>query len=133
MSVLTTLNPSPLNTSPGFNPLGSLVADVPKRDRTSALTSPPGRMPMLPNSAVGNEAPKPVHTACAELADRLWAGEDCRAEDFIGTLPATESGADAAVELIYTEFVVREELGQHPAVEAWLARFPEWRDRLERM
>src|SRR5262249_18760983 len=46
---------------------------------------------------------------------------------------AMDPAADAAIELIYTEFVVREELGQHPSVDAWLARFPQWRDRLERM
>jgi serine/threonine-protein kinase len=88
---------------------------------------------MRPNSAVGDEASTPVHKACAELADRLWAGEDCHAEDFFPALPAADPAADAAIELIYTEFVVREELGQRPSVDEWLARFPQWRDRLERM
>jgi len=60
---------------------------------------------MLPNSAVGDAAPKPVLEACAQLADRLWAGEDCRAEDFFPAVARTDS-ADAALELIYTEFAV---------------------------
>jgi len=87
---------------------------------------------MFPNSAVGDVVPKPVLEACAELADRLWAGEDCRAEEFFPAVARTDS-ADAALELIYTEFVVREEMGQQPSPAEWLARFPQWRDRLERM
>jgi serine/threonine protein kinase len=88
---------------------------------------------MIPNSAVGSDAPRPVFDICAELTNRLWAGEDCRAEDFFSELAATDSTPDAALELIYTEYVVREELGEHPTAAVWLARFPQWRDRLERM
>jgi serine/threonine-protein kinase len=88
---------------------------------------------MVPNSAVGDVAPKPVREPCARLADGLWAGEDCRAEDFFPAGPVSDSASDAALELIYTEFVIREELGQQPSAAEWLARFPQWRDRLERL
>jgi hypothetical protein len=87
---------------------------------------------MVPNSAVGDEAARPLRDACAELANRLRAGEPCRAEDFFPALPGMDS-ADVVLELIYTEFVVREEMGQRPSSAVWLARFPQWHDRLERM
>jgi serine/threonine-protein kinase len=87
---------------------------------------------MAANKAVGNEALKPVGDLCAELADRLRAGDHCCAEDFFPALPGMDT-ADAALELVYTEFVVRKGLGQRPSSAVWLARFPQWRDRLERM
>ena len=37
------------------------------------------------------------------------------------------------MELVYNEFVVREELGQQPSPDEWYARFPLLRTRLERM
>jgi serine/threonine protein kinase len=87
---------------------------------------------MVANNAVGDEALKPVRDLCVELADRLRAGEHCCAEDFFPALPGMDS-ADAALELVYTEFVVRKGLGQRPSSAVWLARFPQWHDRLERM
>jgi eukaryotic-like serine/threonine-protein kinase len=74
-----------------------------------------------------------LRQACAELEQRLRAGEDCRAEEFLATLPALASDADAVLELLYTEFVVREQLGQEPSVAAWYARFPQWQPDLQQL
>src|SRR5262249_4701298 len=49
------------------------------------------------------------------------------------TLPALASDADAVLELLYTEFVVREQLGQEPSVAAWYARFPQWQPDLQQL
>jgi hypothetical protein len=40
---------------------------------------------------------------------------------------------DAALELVYTEYVIREELGRQLALSNWFGRFPQWRERLERV
>jgi len=71
--------------------------------------------------------------ACAELGRRLRAGESCAAEDYLRAEPDLSDHPDYALELIYTEYVVREELGQQPSAEEWPARFPEYRERLERL
>src|SRR6516164_3610151 len=69
----------------------------------------------------------------AQLDDRLRAGEPCRSEELFAAHPALAADPDLALELIYTEFVVREDLGERPAPADWYARFPQWSDRLRRM
>src|SRR5262245_4350374 len=71
-----------------------------------------------------------VRQACDELSRRLRAGIPCQAEEFLVADPAIGSDADAALELLYTEFVVRQQLGQQPQPEEWIQRFPQWRDEL---
>jgi tetratricopeptide (TPR) repeat protein len=71
-----------------------------------------------------------VQRACNELSRRLRAGLPSVAEDIFEVEPAIWLDADAALELIYTEFVVREQLGQRPQADDWLARFPRWRAEL---
>jgi tRNA A-37 threonylcarbamoyl transferase component Bud32 len=70
--------------------------------------------------------------ACTELRRRLQAGEPCRAEELLAAFPTLANSAEHAIDLIYTEFVVRCQLGEQPTPETWLARFPQWRDGLER-
>ncbi|MDB5352187.1 MAG: repeat-containing protein [Planctomycetota bacterium] len=68
-----------------------------------------------------------------QLESALRAGESLRAEDMIAAHPGLTSDTEAVLELIYSEFVIREELGQDPSPEAWYARFPEWQADLEQM
>lgn len=72
-----------------------------------------------------------LRQACAQLDQGLRAGRDCRAEEFIAAAPELESQADAAIELIYTEFVTRQELGQQPQPADFCQRFPRWKTILE--
>ena len=71
--------------------------------------------------------------ACAELRQRLRAGETCRAEDVFHACPALLDHAEFAVEVIYTEFVAREASGYVELPEFWFGRFPQFRERLERL
>jgi serine/threonine protein kinase len=73
-----------------------------------------------------------LRQACAELDRRLRSGEHCGAERFFAAAPLLACNDDHAVELIYTEFVAREELGQRPTPQEFFARFPHWCSRLER-
>jgi serine/threonine-protein kinase len=86
---------------------------------------------MVPDSAVGDTPQRPYQAARLELTQRLWAGENCRAEDYLASVPPSDCDDEDALELIYTEFVVRQELGQHPSPVDWLTRFSHWHDRLE--
>src|SRR5262249_6670160 len=88
---------------------------------------------MPPDNANGAVQEELLRERCVELARKLRAGDNCKAEDFLPNTPLAPSDEDASLELIYTEFVVREELGQQPKPADWLARFPHLRDRLERL
>ncbi len=74
-----------------------------------------------------------LRQACDELERRLRGGQPCTAEDLFAAFPGLTTDSDAAVELIYTEFVAREQLGQRPDPADWLGRFPHWRDDLEQL
>jgi WD40 repeat protein len=69
--------------------------------------------------------------SCAELERRLRAGEDARAEDYLDSDPALAADADSALELIYAEFVTRNDLGQAPPRDQWSGRFPQWSNDLQ--
>ena len=64
--------------------------------------------------------------ARAELENRLRAGEAARAEDYFAADPALASDLDSALELIYAEFVTRDDLGQTSGHDEWCERFPSW-------
>jgi tetratricopeptide (TPR) repeat protein len=62
---------------------------------------------------------------------RRWqAGERVRAEDYLERFPQVAADSEAALELVYGELLVREELGEQPAEEEYLARFPQWSQAL---
>jgi tetratricopeptide (TPR) repeat protein len=73
--------------------------------------------------------------ACDELERRLRAGEPCSAASLLAEFPILAADKTAALELIHTEHVIREELGQRPSADEWYARFPQWaadlRERFE--
>jgi serine/threonine-protein kinase len=67
--------------------------------------------------------------AAAVLAHDQWqrwhAGQRVPAEDYLRRCPAVAADPDAAVEIIYGEFLVRQDLGEQPAPAEYLGRFPE--------
>jgi serine/threonine protein kinase len=76
---------------------------------------------------------QPLRLACSDLSRRLRAGEECRAEEFLTGDVISVGEREAMLELLYTEFVVREELGHEPDPEDWYRRFPLWRRDLEEL
>lgn len=87
---------------------------------------------MLSDSDVTADSRRQLRQACAELQRRLRAGEPCRAEQFLRDFPTLAAHEELALDLIYTEYVVRRQLRQEPAAEELLARFPQWREQLLR-
>lgn len=79
---------------------------------------------------VGAVSDATLRQLCAELERRLRAGEAGSAEAVIASHPGLDKDADAALEIIYTEFVAREQLGQRPRPDEFLTRFPEWHEGL---
>lgn len=81
--------------------------------------------------AIRNLSPEQqLRRACAELEERLRAGEACRAEEFIAALPGMTPEVEGVLDLIYTEYLMRLEMGQQAVTEEFYGRFPQWRERL---
>ncbi len=72
----------------------------------------------------------------AELRDdqrRRWlAGDRHPAEACLEQRPTLAADAEAAIDLIYSEFLLREELGERPSAEEYLRRFPHLAAGLQR-
>lgn len=71
--------------------------------------------------------------ACAAIDRALRGGETARAEDWLSACPALAADEDLAVELVFSEYVAREELGPPPTPGEFLARFPQYAERLRRL
>jgi predicted Ser/Thr protein kinase len=72
--------------------------------------------------------PLPRDLAAALRADqgRRWrAGERVPAEDYLSGHPELSADTEAAVDLIFHEYLLRERLGERPGKDEFLGRFPE--------
>jgi tetratricopeptide (TPR) repeat protein len=78
--------------------------------------------PATTDPAIGQQLAR----ACEELERRLRAGEPGGAAELLEEFPELARDRGAVLELIYTEFVLREERGERPVPEDWYARFPAW-------
>jgi serine/threonine protein kinase/WD40 repeat protein/Flp pilus assembly protein TadD len=57
---------------------------------------------------------------------RCWqAGERIRAETFLERYPALQADRDGALEVVYGEVMLREELGEDPQLDEYVQRFPQ--------
>jgi len=75
-----------------------------------------------------------LRQARSELEQCLRAGQDCRAEQIFARYPALAADVDSALDIIYsTEFTLRELRDERPSPEAYYARFPQYRQRLEEL
>ena len=62
--------------------------------------------------------------------ERWKAGERVPAETYLSAHPELEADPEKAFELIYREFLLREDRGERPALEEFVARFPRYAERL---
>ena len=67
----------------------------------------------------------------AEMAERWRRGDRPLAEDFLARHPELRQEPEAAIQLIYEEICLRQELGLPSAQDQVLERFPHWREQLE--
>jgi hypothetical protein len=61
---------------------------------------------------------------------RWQAGERVGAESYLDAFPALREDREKALELIYAEFVLRQDRGENPNPDDFLARFPAYAGRL---
>jgi hypothetical protein len=63
--------------------------------------------------------------------ERWRRGQPLPAETYLQWCPALERDPEKALELIWAEYVLREELGQAPQPEEYFRRFPQYGGRLQ--
>src|SRR5262249_24546474 len=100
--------------------------------RPGARRTRPDRSDPPMADPIDSAVERQLRRACAELERRLRAGEPCCAEMLFAAYPLLTCQEDFALDLIYTEYITREELGRGVAPEEFFARFPHWKERLER-
>jgi tetratricopeptide (TPR) repeat protein len=69
---------------------------------------------------------------CNDQVRRWRAGQRVPAETYLALYPNVAEAGEAAFELIYGEFLLREELGEPPLLEEFRWRFPQFGTRLKR-
>ena len=70
---------------------------------------------------------------CIDQAERWRRGQRHRAEDYLFRHPTVAADEEAAIDLIYSEFVVRQQGGENPMAEEYAGRFPGYAERLRRL
>lgn len=74
-----------------------------------------------------------LRQACNDLDRRVRAGEAALAEEWLSRDAELAADPDLAVELIYSEFLARQQRGDRPDPAEYDARFPQWADQLRRL
>ena len=64
--------------------------------------------------------------ALDELACRVRRGESQTSEQILSAYPRMLEDKESCLELLYTDYVLRQEQGEQPAMAEWIARFPAW-------
>src|SRR5262245_31785103 len=61
---------------------------------------------------------------------RWQRGERVRAEDYRRRVPELEANAETFLDLVFSEFLLRRELGETPTLEEFVRRFPDFEHEL---
>jgi len=80
-----------------------------------------------------NDEFQELRQVCAELRERLRAGESARVEELLEGHPLLARNDEAVLELIHAEVITRNDMGQRPTLEEWEERFPQLLPRMEQM
>jgi tetratricopeptide (TPR) repeat protein len=86
-----------------------------------------------PSSRILDAGERTTRAACSELDAGLRAGACAGAEAVFAKYPSLCGNAEAAVEVVFTEYLTREAMGRPNDPAGYYERFPQWRDRLERL
>ncbi len=74
---------------------------------------------------------QPTALLRAELRQRWQRGERVGVEAYLEQLPALRGDDEAILDLIYQEILLRQEAGEAPQLEAYVARFPQFAEQLK--
>jgi hypothetical protein len=106
----------------------TLPEEVPLARRLEALWQQ-GQRPDVHQFLAAAGAVPPAALAAALAIDqwqRWQAGERIPAEDYLRRYPILQTDPGWALELVYGEFLLREQLGEAPTQEEYLQRFPHY-------
>jgi tetratricopeptide (TPR) repeat protein len=73
-----------------------------------------------------------IEWLCSDQIQGWHAGQRIPAEAYLAMLPTLQLEGNAAFELVYNEFMLRESMGESPGFEEFTWRFPKLADRLTR-
>jgi hypothetical protein len=96
-------------------------------DPTPSLPTEAGTGPPSDGS---KSATRLVLVLRAEQRQRWQAGDCVPAEDYLARYPDLRADPEAALDLIFSEFLLRERLGDRPSAAEYRQRFPEYADTL---
>lgn len=65
-----------------------------------------------------------------QIEVRLRGGGQCVAENYLERFPSVANDPELAIDVIYTEFLTREEVGQQPRLDEYRSRFPQYAQAL---
>jgi WD40 repeat protein/serine/threonine protein kinase len=94
-----------------------------------------GQRPSVTGFLAGRPPLSPAQTVAVLLVDqgeRWRSGERVPVEVYFRNHPALRDQAEQAVDLIYGEILLREELGEAPGLEEYQGRFPQFTEPLQR-
>jgi serine/threonine-protein kinase len=82
-------------------------------------------------AGAGELKPAEIVTAVRVDQHQRWhSGERIAAETYLELCPTLATDPESAVELVYGEFLLREELGESPTLAEYTDRFPHYAERL---
>jgi len=79
-----------------------------------------------------NSGREPSHALRADQRQNWLRGQRVRVEDYMKWTPALGDDADVILDLIYGEYLLREELGEQPSADEYYRRFPAHIEALKR-
>jgi tetratricopeptide (TPR) repeat protein len=86
----------------------------------------------LPDRLRGLSRPEQVALLQADQQRRWQRGERPRVEDYLRQVPDLRADAEAVLDLVYAEILLRQDAGEAPRPDEYIGRFPEYADQLLR-
>jgi hypothetical protein len=127
------MEPSPVHPIPGAD--ATCPDPAPAEDAAERLWHlwQPGGRPNV-DAFLADAGPLPPGEVAAVLRvdqrQRWQAGERVPVEEYLCRHPAVGANAEAVVDLVYGEFLLRERLGERPDVDEYRRRFPQYAEVL---
>src|SRR5262245_45389110 len=82
--------------------------------------------PFPPSPSNGTNSLALLARLRADQRERWQRGERVKAEAYRGEVPALRADRETFFGLVFSEFMLREELGESPTLEEYIRRFPDF-------
>jgi eukaryotic-like serine/threonine-protein kinase len=88
-------------------------------------------MPAPENDMTNNAEGARIDRLCEDLENRIRSGEMLQCEAYFEEYRSLFTDPNSAIDLIFTEYMARIEVGDRPSVDEYLQRFPQFKTQLE--